>query len=163
MNNTLIIMAACVLGSYLVGSVSSAIVVCRLFRLPDPRLAGSHNPGATNVLRLGGKLPAALALFGDLLKGFLPVWAANYWDGEPWFVSAVFFAAVMGHLFPVFFGFKGGKGVATFLGDHWIVSHFRGNFCAYLVWDLCDMPLFVTLCHYCNSDDACMGLLRIRP
>lgn len=74
MNNTIVIMAACVLGSYLLGSLSSAILICHLFRLPDPRKSGSHNPGATNVLRIGGKLPAALTLLGDLLKGFLPVW-----------------------------------------------------------------------------------------
>ena len=154
MNNTLIIMAACVLGSYLVGSVSSAIVVCRLFRLPDPRLAGSHNPGATNVLRLGGKLPAALALFGDLLKGFLPVWAANYWDGEPWFVSAVFFAAVMGHLFPVFFGFKGGKGVATFLGGIIGLSPILGGIFA-LTW----FGIFV-ICRY-SSLSAIIAILTM--
>lgn len=126
MNQIYLFWALGIIGSYLLGSLSSAIIVCRLFRLPDPRLAGSHNPGTTNVLRLGGKLPAALTLLGDLLKGLLPVAAAHYFVGNPWLVSAVFFAAVVGHLYPVFFGFKGGKGVATFIGGIFGLSPLLG-------------------------------------
>lgn len=103
--------------AYLVGSVSSAIIVCRLFGLPDPREQGSGNPGATNVLRLGGKVPAALTLVGDMLKGLIPAVIAITISGLPDPVVALtVIAAFLGHLFPVFFGFRGGKGVATALG-----------------------------------------------
>ncbi len=101
--------------AYLIGSVASAIVVCRLMKLPDPRSGGSGNPGATNVLRVGGKLPAALALLGDVLKGLLPVVLASALSG-PWVVAATALAAFLGHLYPIYFKFKGGKGVATAFG-----------------------------------------------
>lgn len=102
--------------AYLLGSLSAAIVVCRLLGLPDPRREGSRNPGATNVLRIGGKWPAFLTLAGDLLKGVLPVLAAHALGLPPWGLAAVMFAAFMGHLYPLYFGFSGGKGVATTLG-----------------------------------------------
>jgi acyl phosphate:glycerol-3-phosphate acyltransferase len=102
--------------AYLLGSVSSAIIVCRLMGLPDPRTEGSQNPGATNVLRIGGKKAAALTLAGDSLKGFIPVGACHLAGVEPWLFAATGLAAFLGHLYPVFFGFKGGKGVATALG-----------------------------------------------
>jgi len=105
--------------AYLLGSVSSAIIVCRAMGLGDPREAGSGNPGATNVLRIGGergKLAAAITLLGDLLKGLLAVLAARWAGLEGWQLGVVGFAAFMGHLYPLFFGFRGGKGVATFLG-----------------------------------------------
>jgi glycerol-3-phosphate acyltransferase PlsY len=109
--------------AYLLGSVCSAILVCRLLGLPDPRTEGSHNPGTTNVLRLGGKGPAALTLFGDMLKGIVPVVLAKHFGLEPAIVSALGLAAFLGHLYPVFFRFEGGKGVATALGVlfalHW--------------------------------------------
>lgn len=105
-----------VLLAYLLGSVSSAIIVCRLMGLPDPRTEGSGNPGATNVLRIGGKKAAALTLLGDMLKGYLPV-AVSVWAGlAPEVIIAIGVAAFVGHLWPVFFGFQGGKGVATELG-----------------------------------------------
>jgi len=107
---------AMIVFAYLLGSVSAAIIVCKLMGLPDPRSQGSGNPGATNVLRVGGKRPAAITLFGDTLKGFLPVLAAKYMGMSPLIVGLVGIAAFLGHLFPVFFGFKGGKGVATMLG-----------------------------------------------
>ena len=88
----------------------------RLAGLPDPRSEGSGNPGATNVLRLGGKQPAALTLAGDLLKGLVPVLIANLAGAAPVVVAMVGLAAFLGHLYPLFFGFKGGKGVATALG-----------------------------------------------
>ena len=108
---------------YLFGSVSAAIIVCRLMRLPDPRTEGSGNPGATNVLRVGGKKAAALTLLGDLLKGTIPLLIARAIEPEPLTLALVGMAAFFGHLYPIFFGFKGGKGVATglgvLLGWHW--------------------------------------------
>lgn len=115
----LLLPLALVLGAYLLGSVSSAIIVCRLMGLPDPRTQGSGNPGATNVLRIGGdkaKPAAAITLLGDSLKGLLPMLAAHLLGAGPEVLGAVGLAAFLGHLFPVFFGFRGGKGVATALG-----------------------------------------------
>jgi glycerol-3-phosphate acyltransferase PlsY len=119
--------------AYLLGSVSTAIVVCRLMGLPDPRTEGSNNPGATNVLRIGGKKAAALTLAGDSLKGVIPMLACHLL-GVPALVFALAGLAVfLGHLYPVFFGFKGGKGVATALGVqfglHWAIGATVG-----LVW-----------------------------
>lgn len=105
-----------ILGAYLLGSVSSAIIVCKIAGLPDPRTQGSGNPGATNVLRLGGKKAAAITLLGDMLKGFIPALAAYLLHFPPLALALVGFAAFMGHLFPIFFRFQGGKGVATMLG-----------------------------------------------
>ncbi len=102
--------------AYLVGSISSAIIVCRLMGLPDPRTEGSGNPGATNVLRVGGKKAAAITLIGDMLKGLTPVLAANLLHVAPLTLALTGLAAFLGHLYPVFFGFRGGKGVATMLG-----------------------------------------------
>ncbi len=105
-----------VLIAYLAGSVSSAIIVCRMMGLPDPRGQGSGNPGATNVMRIGGKKAAGITLLGDMLKGLLPVYLAKM-IGMPVDVLALIgLAAFLGHLYPVFFGFKGGKGVATSVG-----------------------------------------------
>ncbi|MCX8048513.1 MAG: glycerol-3-phosphate 1-O-acyltransferase PlsY [Methylohalobius sp.] len=101
---------------YLLGSLSSAVIVCKLWGLPDPRTAGSHNPGATNVLRIGNKQAAVVTLLGDVLKGFLPVALARWFGADPAIVAATGLAAFCGHLYPVFFGFQGGKGVATALG-----------------------------------------------
>lgn len=106
----------CLVFAYLCGSVSTAIIVCRLMGLPDPRAEGSRNPGATNVLRIGGKKAAAITLAGDFLKGLIPVLLARTLGLEPGALAAVAFAAFLGHLYPVFFGFQGGKGVATALG-----------------------------------------------
>ncbi|MCP1439571.1 glycerol-3-phosphate acyltransferase PlsY [Erwinia persicina] len=102
--------------AYLCGSISSAILVCRLFRLPDPRQNGSGNPGATNVLRLGGKAPALLVLLFDILKGMLPVWLAYHFGLSPFWLGLIAIAACLGHIYPIFFQFKGGKGVATAFG-----------------------------------------------
>lgn len=102
--------------AYLIGSISSAVLVCQLFSLPDPRFAGSNNPGATNVLRLGGKLPAALVLTFDILKGTIPVWGAYFLKVEPNWLGAIAVAACLGHIYPVFFHFNGGKAVATAFG-----------------------------------------------
>ena len=108
------------LAAYLIGSLSFAVLVSRLMGLSDPRTYGSNNPGATNVLRSGNKAAAILTLLLDAFKGWLPVVAVKWW-GEAWglgdgTVALVGLAAFLGHLFPVFFSFKGGKGVATAAG-----------------------------------------------
>ena len=112
-----------IVAAYLIGSISSAIIICRLMGLPDPRSEGSNNPGATNVLRIGGKKAAAITLLGDMLKGVLPVAAGHLFDVSTLTFALAAMAAFLGHLYPVFFGFKGGKGVATALGTqfglHW--------------------------------------------
>ncbi len=102
--------------AYLLGSISNAIIVCRLMGLPDPRTQGSNNPGATNVLRLGGKKAAAITLLGDALKGLIPMLLAHLLQAPPLVFALAAMAAFLGHLYPVFFGFKGGKGVATAFG-----------------------------------------------
>lgn len=102
--------------SYLIGSISSAIIVCKILNLPDPRTQGSNNPGATNVLRIGGKKAAAITLIGDGLKGAIPILIAHYLALDTLEMTILILAAFLGHVYPIFFGFKGGKGVATFLG-----------------------------------------------
>ncbi|MGP9420641.1 glycerol-3-phosphate 1-O-acyltransferase PlsY [Ewingella sp. AOP8-B2-18] len=102
--------------AYLCGSISSAILVCRVAGLPDPRTQGSGNPGATNVLRIGGRAAAASVLIFDVLKGMLPVWLAYRLDVSPVYLGITAIAACLGHIYPVFFRFQGGKGVATAFG-----------------------------------------------
>jgi acyl phosphate:glycerol-3-phosphate acyltransferase len=102
--------------AYLLGSVSCAVIVCRAMGLADPREQGSGNPGATNVMRIGGKKAAGITLLGDMLKGFLPVFFANSLGLSSLLLALIGLATFLGHLYPVFFGFKGGKGVATSLG-----------------------------------------------
>ena len=102
--------------AYFIGSVSAAIITCKILGKVDPRTVGSKNPGATNVLRYAGKKAALLTLLGDLLKGLIPV-AIGHLLGLDWFwLGLVGFAAFLGHLYPIYYGFKGGKGVATGLG-----------------------------------------------
>lgn len=102
--------------AYCMGSVSTAILVSRALSLSDPREVGSGNPGATNVLRYAGKKAAAVTLLGDALKGVIPVLVARALDIEPPALTLIGAAAFLGHLYPVFYGFRGGKGVATILG-----------------------------------------------
>jgi glycerol-3-phosphate acyltransferase PlsY len=102
--------------AYLMGSVSTAILASSLFGFPDPRTHGSNNPGTTNVLRLGGKIPALFTLLGDALKGLIPVIVARALGLDDMWVVLIAIAAFMGHLFPIFYGFVGGKGVATAMG-----------------------------------------------
>lgn len=126
-----------VVGAYLLGSVSFAVLTSKAFGLPDPRTYGSHNPGATNVLRSGKKAAAVLTLLGDMAKGWLAVFMAMQFavrDGQ-WvpLVAAVALAVFLGHIFPVFLRFHGGKGVATALGvllalDVWL------GLCALATW-----------------------------
>ena len=116
LGNTLI----AVLAAYLIGSLSFAVIVSRLMGLNDPRTYGSKNPGATNVLRSGSKAAAVVTLLLDAAKGWIPVYAAQRWGGpyglEASAIALVGLAAFMGHVFPVFFRFQGGKGVATAIG-----------------------------------------------
>lgn len=102
--------------AYLFGSLSSAVVISQLFGLPDPRTAGSKNPGATNVYRLGGRIPALLVLVMDILKGTIPVYGSYFLGIEPIMLGIIAIFACLGHIFPLYFGFKGGKAVATAFG-----------------------------------------------
>ncbi|MCF6766324.1 glycerol-3-phosphate 1-O-acyltransferase PlsY [Thiotrichales bacterium 19S3-7] len=128
-NSTLLL----IIFAYLLGSISMAILICFLFRLPSPRTIGSGNPGATNVLRIGGKLPASLTLIGDALKGFIPVIIAKSLQLDPFIIASIGLCAILGHLFPVFFKFKGGKGVATFIGVIFAFSWILG-ICFIVTW-----------------------------
>lgn len=120
---------------YLIGSVCSAVIVCQLFGLKDPRSEGSKNPGATNVLRLAGKKYAALVLLADMLKGTLPVLLAKALGASPLALGLTCLAAVIGHIYPLFFGFKGGKGVATALGTFFGLNFIYGT-SILIVWVL---------------------------
>ncbi|THB71195.1 MAG: glycerol-3-phosphate 1-O-acyltransferase [Gammaproteobacteria bacterium] len=119
-----IVIISLVIASYLFGSISAAIITCKLMGLPDPRTTGSNNPGATNVLRIGGKKAAFITLLGDMLKGTIPVLITQFiiyselvnFDNPFLVLALTGLAAFIGHLFPLFFKFKGGKGVATALG-----------------------------------------------
>ncbi len=102
--------------AYLLGSISTAILTCKAMGLPDPRCEGSENPGATNVLKIGGRKAAVITLTGDFLKGFIPVFIGVMWGMDEISLALIAMAAFVGHLYPVFFSFKGGKGVATAFG-----------------------------------------------
>ena len=102
--------------AYLFGSLSSAVVICKAFSLPDPRTTGSKNPGATNVYRIGGRIPALLVLIMDILKGSIPVYSSYLMGIDPILLGLIGIAACLGHIFPLYFGFQGGKAVATAFG-----------------------------------------------
>ena len=112
--------------AYLLGSISAAILVCKLLGLSDPRTGGSGNPGTTNVMRLHGKTAAFLTLTGDVFKGIIPVLLAKVIVGSEFIIALSGFAAFLGHIFPIYFKFKGGKGVATLIGillaTHWLLG-----------------------------------------
>ena len=112
--------------AYLLGSISTGIITCKLMGLNDPRSVGSNNPGATNVLRHGGKKAAIITLLGDMMKGLLPVLVVRLLLTDTNIIALTGVAAFLGHLYPVYYKFKGGKGVATFfgvlLGYHWIAG-----------------------------------------
>jgi glycerol-3-phosphate acyltransferase PlsY len=112
--------------AYLIGSVSTAIITCKIMGLEDPRNVGSYNPGATNVLRHGGKTAAVITLLGDMLKGLIPVLLVVQFQNDSLTIALVGLCALLGHIFPIYYGFKGGKGVATFygviLGANWLVG-----------------------------------------
>lgn len=108
--------------AYLIGSISSAVLIARVLGMPDPRTVGSGNPGATNILRQGRKAAAAGTLLGDIVKGCVPVVIARLLTEDPTILALVAAAAFLGHLYPLFFQFKGGKGVATALGVYLALS-----------------------------------------
>lgn len=109
--------------SYLIGSISSAIIICRLLNLPDPRTVGSNNPGATNILRIADKKTAGLVLVADGLKGAIPLLIGYYLGFNLAQMAYLALAVFLGHVYPLFFGFKGGKGVATFLGALFVLNY----------------------------------------
>ncbi|NNJ98572.1 MAG: glycerol-3-phosphate 1-O-acyltransferase PlsY [Gammaproteobacteria bacterium] len=121
------------LAGYLVGSVSSAIITCKLMGLKDPRSVGSHNPGATNVLRHCGKKAAIITLIGDMIKGWLPVTAVTLIEPAAAAIAVTGLGAFLGHIYPIYYGLKGGKGVATYfgvlVGFNWITG-----VAALLIW-----------------------------
>lgn len=125
--------------AYLIGSLSFAVIVSRALKLPDPHSYGSGNPGATNVLRSGSKKAAILTLLGDTLKGVAAVLLAKYFAAQfgvtDWGIALVAIAVFLGHLFPLFFGFKGGKGVATAAGVLWELD-WRVGLGLTLIWAL---------------------------
>ena len=121
------------IASYLVGSISSAVIICKALGVPDPRTQGSKNPGATNVLRLGGKKIAAFVLFFDGLKGAVPVFIGEYYGFGLIALTLTALCAFLGHIFPVFFRFRGGKGVATYLGG-FIAVNFLAGLIFSLIW-----------------------------
>ncbi len=102
--------------AYLIGSFSTAIITCKIMGIEDPRKTGSHNPGATNVLRHGGKKAAIITLLGDSLKGLIPVLVVSQLQTDTLIIALVGLFALLGHVFPIYYGFKGGKGVATYYG-----------------------------------------------
>ena len=112
--------------SYLIGAISFGIVISHIFSLPDPRTIGSKNPGATNVLRTGKKLAALLTLLGDALKGSLTVGLAQYFELSPLMAGLIAIATLIGHVFPIYYGFKGGRGVATAAGILFMFSWTMG-------------------------------------
>ena len=112
--------------AYLMGSISSAVLIARVFDMPDPRTVGSGNPGATNILRQGNKTAAISTLLSDVLKGVVPVLIARAFTQDPQILATVAAAAFLGHLFPIFFNFKGGKGVATALGVYLALNPWMG-------------------------------------
>ncbi len=112
--------------AYLIGSISTAIIICKILNLPDPRTQGSNNPGATNMLRVGGKKAAAITLFGDGIKGLIPVLIAQYLGLDLLEMTLIALSVFLGHVYPIFFGFKGGKGVATFIGTLLALNYLVG-------------------------------------
>ena len=105
-----------IIAAYLLGSVSTAILTCKAMGLTDPRTVGSNNPGATNVMRIGGKKAAAITLLGDMLKGLIPVLIGHLLGFDLSWLAFIGLAAFLGHLYPLYYGFSGGKGVATAIG-----------------------------------------------
>ena len=119
--------------AYLIGSFSTAIVTCKIMGLEDPRSGGSKNPGATNVLRLGGKKAAIITLIGDMLKGLIPVLAVALLFADNRATALAALLAFLGHVFPVYYGFSGGKGVATYYGAV-LAINWQTGLLALLIW-----------------------------
>lgn len=146
---------------YLVGSINSAILVCKAMKLPDPRTTGSGNAGSTNVLRIGGKLPATLVLICDILKGFLPVLIAGLFGVNGIWLATVALAAVIGHMYPLYFKFRGGKGVATAFGGVLALSVAVAFFCL-VIWVLIvAMSRYVSLASLVSALMAAIFLIFV--
>ncbi len=141
--------------AYLIGSICSAVIVARLFDLPDPRSEGSKNPGATNVLRLSGKKYAIIVLLADMLKGTLPVLLAKFGGAGHAALGFICLAAVFGHMYPIFFGLKGGKGVATAIGAMFGFNFFLG------VWVLATWLVIANFSRY--SSLASISAILLAP
>ena len=129
MNILFISLFVLIIISYIIGSVNSSIVFSKIYKLPDPREYGSKNPGATNILRSGNKILALAIVIFDILKGFLPVVIAYYFLKEDLYVQIVGVIAVIGHIYPIFYKFKGGKGVATSFGSILAFDFILGLIC----------------------------------
>ena len=129
MNILFISLFVLIIISYIIGSVNSSIVFSKIYKLPDPREYGSKNPGATNILRSGNKILALAIVIFDILKGFLPVVIAYYFLKEDVYVQIVGVIAVIGHIYPIFYKFKGGKGVATSFGSILAFDFILGLIC----------------------------------
>ncbi len=159
----MIIATIAIVLAYLIGSLSTAIIACKITGLPDPRGQGSGNPGATNVLRFGGKKIAIIVLLGDMIKGLLPVLAVTLIGASPLVIALTGGAAFLGHLYPVFFGFKGGKGVATALGIILAISWLAG-LTVLAVWLLVAFTLrYSSLAALCASASAPLICWLFRP
>jgi glycerol-3-phosphate acyltransferase PlsY len=156
---------ALILAAYLLGSIPFAVVVSRAFGLPDPRSFGSRNPGATNVLRAGNRLAALITLVGDASKGAVAVllcrWLAPALDLAPSLAAWAGLAAFVGHLFPVFLGFRGGKGVATFLGTLLALAPILGIFTCLLWLGMAVFFRYSSLASIVSATCAAFALLRI--
>jgi glycerol-3-phosphate acyltransferase PlsY len=144
-----------IIAAYLAGSISSAVLVCKIRGLPDPRTSGSGNPGATNVLRIGGVSSAAMVLFFDMLKGALPSYLGYKMGLDAVSLGFIAVSACLGHILPIFFGFKGGKGVATAFGA---MAPIGGDLaiCLILTW-----IVFLLLTRY--SSVAAMATATLAP
>jgi glycerol-3-phosphate acyltransferase PlsY len=140
-----------VLMAYFFGSLSFGIIISYLFKLSDPRTIGSRNPGATNVMRAGNKLAALLTLLGDMLKATLVIAIANYMDVSEINLVIISIAVLLGHIFPIYYQFKGGKGVATalgiLLGFHWLLALtvFLVWLCVFLIWRYSSLAAVVAI------------------
>jgi glycerol-3-phosphate acyltransferase PlsY len=153
--NTVTVTILMIITAYLAGSISSAVLVCKIRGLPDPRTSGSGNPGATNVLRIGGVSSAAMVLFFDMLKGALPSYFGYLMGLDAVSLGLIAVSACLGHIFPVFFGFKGGKGVATAFGAMAPIGGVLA-LCLILTW-----IIFVLLTRY--SSVAAMATATLAP
>lgn len=139
--------------AYLLGSLCSAIILCRLLKLPDPRTVGSHNPGATNVLRLAGKKIAAFVLLFDALKGLIPVVVGRLVGIDGFALGMLALFAFLGHLFPIYFKLKGGKGVATAFGGLLGLSPLLG-IAAAIIWGI-----IIKFSRYVSLASLCVAIL----
>lgn len=149
----------CIVIAYLLGSISTSILLSKFLKFQDPRDAGSKNPGATNVWRTAGKKQGALVLLGDALKGIVAVWIARLFGLPAALIGFVALAAVIGHVYPVFFKFKGGKGVATMMGGILALSISVG-IVAIIVWAaVVAITRYVSLASLCAAMAAVLASL----